>query len=136
MQWFQNGELVRRIVTDTNWPIVRKAILTKVKRIDAFTTERWQGQTVHLWKDLCQQMGPKRMVMQRKPRRGEPNWYCVVKFVEFLQAEGVYRQDVTLMTLDMAMEQTKVKSVYYRHKDNVTLSLEEKSTIRALLRSQ
>ncbi len=108
-------------------------ILDYVSTIRCFATDIWQDEIDELWQEIvvsdCLQEFLK---MKKGVQAGHMNRYTVTNIVCRMQNNGIYRNDVPMVTLHLTMEGTAKKNKYYTSCGNYYLSKPAMKCLRQL----
>lgn len=109
--------------------------LAYVRTIDEFATDLWRNDIEQLWAKIVGASCFEPFLAMRKGlQAGHLNRYAVTNLVCRLQSLGVYRRDVPMLTLHLALEQTDKRNRYYCSCGNYALTKEANALLRQLLR--
>ena len=97
----------------------KREILEYVHAIDDFVTEMWKGQMDDVWNTIVDaECFSDFLVMKKGDLSGHMNRYTVTNLVCRMRNLGVYRKDVSMLTLHLKLEHTTKKNKYYRNSRN------------------
>ena len=113
----------------------KREVLDYVRAIDGYASEKWLKVVGDLWREIvgapCLESC---LAMKKGLQAGHLNRYAVTNLVCWLQSLGVYRRDVPMLTLHLALEQTGKRNKYYTSCGNYCLTKEARELLRQLLR--
>jgi hypothetical protein len=128
------GKLYVSLESDTDTNAYGREVLDYVRRINAFATEDWEGNIDNLWNAIVEAPCFKDILMMKNGvQRGHINKYSVTNLVCRMQNAGVYRQDVSMLSLHLKLEGVEKKNKYYKSSGNYDLSREAKAFLKQLL---
>lgn len=133
-KWCREGKLFVVLEPDTDSNAYRREVLDYVRRINAFATENWEGKIDYLWSAIVDAPCFKDiLIMKNGVQRGHINKYSVTNLVCRMQNVGVYRQDVSMLSLHLMLEGVEKKNKYYKSSGNYELNRDAKAFLRQLL---
>ena len=133
-KWCREGKLFVVLETDTDSNAYGREVLDYVRRINAFATENWEGKIDYLWSAIVDAPCFKDiLIMKNGVQRGHINKYSVTNLVCRMQNVGVYRQDVSMLSLHLMLEGVEKKNKYYKSSGNYELNRDAKAFLRQLL---
>lgn len=133
-KWCGEGKLFVLIEPEADTDAYGREVLDYVRRINAFATENWEENIDHLWNAIVEAPCFKEVLMMKNGvQRGHINKYSVTNLVCRMQNAGVYRQDVSMLSLHLKLERTEAKNKYYKSSGNYELSREAKALLRQLI---
>ena len=111
----------------------KREILEYVQAIDDYATETWKGQMDTVWNTIVNAtcFGDT-LVMKKGKQTGHMNRYTVTNLVCRMQSLGVYRKDVSMLTLHLKLEGVTEKNKYYKSSGVYELPREARMFIREL----
>lgn len=122
-------------VININRDAYKREALAYVQAIDDFATDLWRGDIGRLWRAIVEASCFEPCLSMKKGlQAGHLNRYTVTNLVCRMQSWGVYRRDVPMLTLHLALEQTDKRNKYYSSNGNYCLTKEAKAFLRQLLR--
>ena len=128
------GKLYVSLEPDIDNNAYGSEVLGYVRRINAFATEDWEGNIDNLWNAIVEAPCFKDILMMKNGvQRGHINKYSVTNLVCRMQNAGVYRQDVSMLSLHLKLEGVEKKNKYYKSSGNYDLSREAKAFLKQLL---
>ena len=111
----------------------KREILEYVHSIDDFATDTWRGKMDDVWNTIvdaaCMSDS---LVMKKGKQTGHMNRYTVTNLVCRMQSLGVYRKDVSMLTLHLKLEGVTEKNKYYKSSGVYELPREARMFIREL----
>ena len=111
----------------------KREILEYVHAIDDFATEMWKGQMDAVWNTIVDaECFSDSLVMKKGKQTGHMNRYTVTNLVCRMQSLGVYRKDVSMLTLHLKLEGVTEKNKYYKSSGVYELPREARMFIREL----
>ena len=111
----------------------KREILEYVHAIDDFVTEMWKGQMDAVWNTIVDaECFSDSLVMKKGKQTGHMNRYTVTNLVCRMQSLGVYRKDVSMLTLHLKLEGVTEKNKYYKSSGVYELPREARMFIREL----
>lgn len=118
-------------VVDKN--VYKREILEYVQAIDDYATETWREQIDTLWSTIVDAVCMSDfLVMKKGDMSGHMNRYSVTNLVCRMQSLGVYRKDVSMLTLHLKLEGVTEKNKYYKSSGVYELPREARMFIREL----
>ncbi len=122
-------------VININRDAYKREALEYVRAIDEFVTDLWRDEVEELWREIVEASCFEPCLSMKKGlQAGHLNRYTVTNLVCRMQSWGVYRRDVPMLTLHLALEQTDKRNKYYSSNGNYCLTKEAKALLRQLLR--
>jgi hypothetical protein len=113
----------------------KREVLDYVRAIDGYASEKWLKVIGDLWHDIVEaECFEDCLSMKRGLQAGHMNHYAVTNLVCRLQNMGVYRRDVSMLTLHLTLEQTNKRNKYYCSCGNYCLTKEARTLLKELLR--
>ena len=113
----------------------KREVLDYVRAIDKFAADSWCEAIEDLWRSIVEASCFETcLAMKKGLQAGHLNRYAVTNLVCWLQSLGVYRRDVPMLTLHLALEQTGKRNKYYTSCGNYCLTKEARDLLRQLLR--
>ena len=111
----------------------KREILEYVQAIDDYATETWREQIDTLWSTIVDAVCfSDSLVMKKGKQSGHMNRYTVTNLVCRMQSLGVYRKDVSMLTLHLKLEGVTEKNKYYKSSGVYELPREARMFIREL----
>lgn len=111
----------------------KREILDYVHSIDNYATEMWKGQMDAVWNTIVDaECFSDSLVMKKGKQTGHMNRYTVTNLVCRMQSLGVYRKDVSMLTLHLKLEGVTEKNKYYKSSGVYELPREARMFIREL----
>lgn len=111
----------------------KREILDYVHSIDNYATEMWKGQMDAVWNTIVNATCfSDSLVMKKGKQTGHMNRYTVTNLVCRMRNLGVYRKDVSMLTLHLKLEGVSKKNTYYKSSGLYELSREARMFIREL----
>ncbi len=111
----------------------KREILDYVHSIDNYATEMWKGQMDAVWNTIVNATCfSDSLVMKKGKQTGHMNRYTVTNLVCRMQSLGVYRKDVSMLTLHLKLEGVTEKNKYYKSSGVYELPREARMFIREL----
>ena len=111
----------------------KREILEYVQAIDDYATETWREQIDTLWSTIVDAVCfSDSLVMKKGKQSGHMNRYTVTNLVCRMQSLGVYRKDVSMLTLHLKLEGVTEKNKYYKSSGVYELPREARIFIREL----
>ncbi len=134
-KWCREGKLFVVLEPDTDSNAYGREVLDYVQRINGFATENWKEKIDNLWNAIVEAPCFKDILMMKNGvQRGHINKYSVTNLICRMQNTGVYRQDVSMLSLHLKLEGVEKKNKYYKSSGNYELSRDAKACLRQLLR--
>ena len=122
-------------VNNNNKDAYKREVLDYVRAIDKFAADSWCEAIEDLWRSIVEASCFETcLAMKKGLQAGHLNRYAVTNLVCRLQNLGVYRRDVPMLTLHLALEQTGKRNKYYCSCGNYCLTEEARELLRQLLR--
>ena len=111
----------------------KREILEYVHAIDDFATDTWRGKMDDVWNAIVDaECFSDSLVMKKGKQTGHMNRYTVTNIVCRMQSLGIYRKDVSMLTLHLKLEGVSKKNTYYKSSGIYELSREARMFIREL----
>ena len=111
----------------------KREILEYVHAIDDFATDTWRGKMDDVWNAIVDaECFSDSLVMKKGKQTGHMNRYTVTNIVCRMQSLGIYRKDVSMLTLHLKLEGVSKKNTYYKSSGLYELSREARMFIREL----
>ena len=111
----------------------KREILDYVHSIDNYATEMRKGQMDAVWNTIVDaECFSDSLVMKKGKQTGHMNRYTVTNLVCRMQSLGVYRKDVSMLTLHLKLEGVTEKNKYYKSSGVYELPREARMFIREL----
>lgn len=134
-KWCSEGKLFVVLEPDADTNAYGREVLDYVQRINGFATENWKEKIDNLWNAIVEAPCFKDILMMKNGvQRGHINKYSVTNLICRMQNTGVYRQDVSMLSLHLKLEGVEKKNKYYKSSGNYELSRDAKACLRQLLR--
>ena len=112
----------------------KREVLDYVQTIREFASEKWQKEIDGLWQAIVDaSCFEECLKMKNGMQAGSMNRYSVTNIVCRLLNAGVYRQDVSMLSLHLKLEGIEKKNKYYKSAGNYDLNREAKAFMRKLL---
>lgn len=113
----------------------KREVLDYVQSIADFVTADWREDLDGLWHSIVESpLFRNCLVMKRGLDVGHMNRYAVTNLVCRMKNKGVYRDEVSMLSLHLILENTSERNRYYESSGNYALSSEAKSLLKELLR--
>ena len=113
----------------------KREVQDYVRAIDKYATDSWRENIEDLWRSIVEApCFEPCLAMKKGLQAGHLNRYTVTNLVCWLQNLGVYRRDVPMLSLHLALEQTGKRNKYYSSCGNYCLTKEARDLLRQLLR--
>lgn len=113
----------------------KREVLDYVQAIAEFATEAWQKDIGALWQKIVEEPCFKDcLVMKKGITAGHANRYIVTNIVCIMQNWGVYRSDVSLLTLHLRLENATVRNKFYSSSSIYALNREARSLLKQLIK--
>ena len=113
----------------------KRETLEYVHRIMPYVDEGWRENIESLWQQIVDSACFRDCLTFKKGlQSGHMNRYNVTNIVSRMQGRGVYRKDVSMLTLHLELEGTTQRNRYYMSCGNYTLTREAKAMLRELLK--
>ena len=130
----REGKLFVYLEPEKNTNMFRHEVLNYVQEIKDFATEEWRKKIDNLWNIIVEEPCFQECLMMKNGiQAGHMNRYCVTNIVCRLLNAGVYRQDVSMLSLHLKLEGIEKKNKYYKSAGNYDLNREAKAFMRKLL---
>ena len=135
IDWLRQLTLEGRVYIDMPQVVDRNAykreILEYVHAIDDYVTEAWKGQMDEVWNAIVDaECFSEFLVLKRGDQSGHMNRYTVTNLVRRMQNLGVYRKDVSMLTLHLKLEHTTKKNKYYKNNRNYRMPSEAREFLK------
>lgn len=132
-KWTLEGRVYINVPQEVDKNAYKREILEYVQAIDDFVTEMWKGQMDDVWNTIVNAtcFGDT-LVMKKGKQSGHMNRYTVTNLVCRMQSLGVYRKDVSMLTLHLKLEGVTEKNKYYKSSGVYELPREARMFIREL----
>lgn len=112
----------------------RREVLDYVRKINDFASEEWREKIDSIWKAIIDESCFQNCLMMKNGlQAGHMNRYCVTNLVCRLQNAGVYRQDVSMLSLHLKLEGIEKKNKFYKSSGNYELNRDARAFLRELL---
>lgn len=112
----------------------KREVLDYVRAIDKFAADSWREDIEALWRSIVEaSCFESCLSMKNGIQAGHLNRYTVTNLVCRMQNMGVYRRDVSMLTLHLTLERTNKRNKYYSSNSNYCLSKEARTLLRQLL---
>lgn len=132
-KWTLEGRVYIDVPQVVDKNAYKREILEYVQAIDDYATETWREQIDTLWSTIvdaaCMSDS---LVMKKGKQTGHMNRYTVTNLVCRMQSLGVYRKDVSMLTLHLKLEGVTEKNKYYKSSGVYELPREARMFIREL----
>jgi hypothetical protein len=113
-QLTREGKVFVSVQQETDTETYKQEVLEYVRSIKAYANEAWRERIDVLWQTIVNETQLRSYLTIRKgAHTGHMNRYAVTNIVFRMQGRGVYRNDVSMLTLHLAMEGVKKKNRYY-----------------------
>lgn len=133
-KWCSEGKLFVYLEPENNTHMYRREVLDYVERIKDFTTERWKEYVDNLWSAIVEEPCFQDCLMMKNGlQAGHMNKYLVTNLVCRLQNAGVYRQDVSMVSLHLRLERIEIKNKYYKSSGNYDINREAIVFLRKIM---
>ena len=135
IDWLRQLTLEGRVYIDMPQVVDKNAykreILEYVHAIDDNVTEAWKGQMDEVWNAIVDaECFSEFLVLKRGDQSGHMNRYTVTNLVRRMQNLGVYRKDVSMLTLHLRLEHTTKKNKYYKNNRNYRMPSEAREFLK------
>lgn len=136
-------KLVREGRVYVNYPQVinkdayKREVLDYVRTINDFVTDEWRDGIDDLWQEIVEaECFRNCLSMKRGLQAGHKNRYAITNIVYIMQNKGVYRNDVSMLTLHLNLEKTTQRNKYYSSCSSYyyCISCEAKKLLKQLLK--
>lgn len=132
-KWTLEGRVYIDVPQVVDKNAYKREILEYVQAIDDYATETWREQIDTLWSTIvdaaCMSDS---LVMKKGKQTGHMNRYTVTNLVCRMRNLGVYRKDVSMLTLHLKLEGVSKKNTYYKSSGVYELPREARMFIREL----
>ena len=100
-----------------------KNVLRYVSAIRDFASDGWKDKIDDLWQSIVDDEDVSYFLMMQKGRdAGGMNRYVVTNIVCRMHSKGIYRNDVSMLTLHLKLEGVSKKNKYYTSCGNYELT--------------
>lgn len=131
----RQGRVYVNLPQSKNNDAYKQETLEYVHRIMPYVDEEWQENIESLWQQIVDSACFRDCLAFKKGlQSGHMNRYNVTNIVSRMQGRGVYRKDVSMLTLHLELEGTTQRNRYYMSCGNYTLTREAKAMLRELLK--
>lgn len=132
-KWTLEGRVYIDVPQVVDKNAYKREILEYVHAIDDYATETWREQIDTLWSTIVDAVCMSDfLVMKKGKQSGHMNRYTVTSLVCRMQSLGVYRKDVSMLTLHLKLEGVTEKNKYYKSSGVYELPREARMFIREL----
>ena len=132
-KWTLEGRVYIDVPQVVDKNAYKREILEYVQAIDDYATETWREQIDTLWSTIVDAVCfSDSLVMKKGKQSGHMNRYTVTNLVCRMQSLGVYRKDVSMLTLHLKLEGVTEKNKYYKSSGVYELPREARMFIREL----
>lgn len=130
----REGKLFVYLEPEKNTDMFRREVLDYVQKINDFVSDCWKGKIDDLWKTIVEESCFQDCLMMKNGMQaGHMNRYCVTNLVCRLQNAGVYRLDISMLSLHLKLEGVEKKNKYYKSSGNYELNRDARAFLRTLL---
>lgn len=113
----------------------KREVLDYVQAIEDFVADGWRDQIAEVWYAIVDAACFRNtLTMKRGAKAGHMNRYAVTNLVCRLQHMGLYRSDVSMLTLHLQLEGVSKRNKYYESSGNYTIDSEARALLKQLLR--
>lgn len=132
-KWTLEGRVYINVPQEVDKNAYKREILEYVHAIDDFATDTWRGKMDDVWNAIVDaECFSDSLVMKKGKQTGHMNRYTVTNIVCRMQSLGIYRKDVSMLTLHLKLEGVSKKNTYYKSSGLYELSREARMFIREL----
>ena len=108
-------------------------VLNYVESIHDFAAEEWRDEIDSVWREIVDAACMSEfLILKKGSESGHMNRYAVTHLVCRLQHAGVYRKDVTMLSLHLRLEHTNQKNKYYKGCREYKLCREGRNLLKSL----
>jgi hypothetical protein len=112
----------------------KREVLDYVQRIADYAADAWQEDIERLWQQIVDAPCFREcLTMKNGLQAGHMNRYTVTNLVYRMRSKGVYRAEVSMLTLHLRMEMATKKNRYYQSNGNYDLCSDAKALLKKLL---
>ena len=112
----------------------KREVLDYVQRIADYAADAWQKDIERLWLQIVEAPCFREcLTMKNGLQAGHMNRYTVTILVYRMRNKGVYRSEVSMLTLHLRMEMATTKNRYYQSNGNYDLCSDAKALLKKLL---
>lgn len=130
----RQGRVFIAPIHHTDKDAYKREILDYVRRIADYAADGWQEDIEALWQQIVDaQCFADCLVMKKGIQAGHMNKYTVTNIVCMMHNKGVYRAEVSMMSLHLRMENTPEKNKYFMSSGNYALQHEARMFLKQLL---
>ena len=113
----------------------KREALAYVRAIDDFATDLWREDIGRLWREIVEaECFEPCLALKKGLQAGHLNRYAITNLVSRMQGWGVYRRDVKMIDLHLALEHTTKRNNYYCSNGSYCLSPDANALLKQLLR--
>ena len=132
-EWTRQGRVYIDMPQVKNTNAWKREVLDYVRAIRDFATEMWTEDIDQVWQMIVDaECFNECLVMKRGLHAGHMNRYVVTNLVCRMQNMGVYRKDVSMLTLHLQLEGTNKKNKFYTSSGNYYIGGEAKALLKKL----
>ena len=130
----REGKLFVYLEPEIDEDMFRHEVLDYVQKINGFVSDDWKEEIDNLWKTIVEESCFQDcLIMKNGLQAGHMNRYCVTNLICRLQNAGVYRQDVSMLSLHLKLEGIEKKNKFYKSSGNYELNRDARAFLRELL---
>lgn len=130
----REGKVFVYLEPDKNIDMYRREVLNYVQKINDYVSDDWNEEIVNLWNAIVEESCFQDCLMMKNGlQAGHMNKYSVTNLVCRLQNAGVYRQDVSMLSLHLKLESIEKKNKYYKSSGNYDLNRDARAFLKSLL---
>lgn len=133
-----DASLLKKLTEEGNVFILERnayvrEILDYVNSIRDYATDLWQEEVDDLWQTILNdEYFSEFLTMKKGKQAGHMNRYAVTNLVCRMQNNGIYRDDVPMLTLHLCLEGTTKKNKYYSNFCNYVPSKDASDMLKQL----
>ena len=129
----EEGRVYINLPREINRNAYAQEILDYVQAIRDCASEPWCDEIDALWQEILDnECLVDFLTMKRGVCAGHINRYAVTNLVCRMQSNGIYRKDLSMLTLHLKLEGVERKNKYYTSCGNFSLSTEARQVLRKL----
>ena len=107
-------------------------VLNYVRVINDYAAQEWKDEIDSVWREIVDAACMSEfLILKKGSESGHMNRYAVTHLVCRLQHAGVYRKDVTMLSLHLRLEHTNQKNKYYKGCREYKLCKEGRNLIKS-----
>lgn len=130
----REGKVFVYLEPEKNIDMYRREVLNYVQKINDYVSDDWNEEIVNLWNAIVEESCFQDCLMMKNGlQAGHINKYSVTNLVCRLQNAGVYRQDVSMLSLHLKLESIEKKNKYYKSSGNYDLNRDARAFLKSLL---